>query len=437
MGKLPIESLDYTRRQREAMRLLTNKKYKFVQFYGGSRSGKTALIVEAILILCLKYAGSKHLIARYSLANARKTIWKQTIMPMIKRYESHGICEINKTNATIDFYNGSMIQLGGLQPDQIDAVLGSEFGTIFVNEANENPWSSIELLFSRLNDIAEDENGHRITPRFIADLNPTSFSSWDYQFFHLKKNPETGKEHAQADRIAHIKLNPKDNEENLSEDYIDTLEGFSATKKKRFFHGDYGNYSGLIYELPPAQRSIDFNTPNYTLHLLGIDFGHRHATCFSTIRSNGERFLIWDEYYKKGMTASTIIKKAVELYEQYSYDYIFCDGSRSEIIEELVDAGIPAEKAIKGDGSVFTGIMHMKGLIEEGNLYVHGSNCPMHLAEFDSYRWMESSTSRKEKPVKEDDDCMDASRYAIHSYKLKMGLTAPSDKLLDFQNSIN
>jgi len=79
----------------------------------------------------------------------------------------------------IDFDNGSLIQLGGLQPDQIGDILGSEFATIFVNEANENTWDVIELLFSRLNDISEDGAGNRITPRFIADLNPTSYSSLD------------------------------------------------------------------------------------------------------------------------------------------------------------------------------------------------------------------------------------------------------------------
>lgn len=430
----PIITLIYTTIQKKAAKLLASAKIKYLLLYGGSRSGKTVEIIEYILIRCLKYPGSKHAVARFSLANARKTIWKQTILPMIKPYEKRGLCKINLSDASIEFSNGSSIQLFGLQPDQIDSILGSEFASIFVNEANENRWSAIELLFSRLNDKAVDAEGNEIKLKFIADLNPTSLSSWDYKFFHLKQNPESGEPHPEADRIEHIRLNPYDNKENLAGDYLQTLEGLGETKRKRFLYGEYGNYSGLVYDLPQKYRSIDIPVAPFDVSILGLDFGHKHPSVFSCIRTNGEKFLTIEEFYKKGMTTPKIIEKITELDRKHHFNYFFCDGSRPEIIEEIVNAGFPAEPAVKGQGSVFAGIMFLTGLIETGNYLINGTACPMHLAEFDSYRWDDKIESR-EVPVKMDDDCMDANRYGIYSYVQKFGDTATAEKLLDVQSS--
>jgi len=431
---IPIFS--YTQRQREVVRkLFTDRKYKYIKLYGGSRSGKSAVIINLILMMCFKYPGSRHLVCRHSFANAKKTIWKQTIVPMLRPYEKAGLCFINKTQGSIDFENGSSIMLGGLQPDQIDSVLGSEYATIFVNEANENRWGEIELLFSRLNDTSKDKDGNLIHCRFIADLNPTSFNSWDYKFFQLGINPDDDTPHKERDRIGFARLNPIDNKGNLNEDYFNTLQGLSESKRRRFFLGEYGNYSGLIYSLPVEQRSVDFRIPRYTTCIAGLDFGHRHPNAFTIIKTDGERFIEWDEHYKKGMTSPRIREKARELYDKYNFEVLYCDGSRSEIIEELQQDGIPAKPAIKGSGSVLAGISYVKGLIEDGRFFVNGVNCPMSLAEFDSYIWDENATD--EKPKKIDDDAMDSVRYAIYSYVLENGLYGKVDELDEFQSTLN
>jgi phage terminase large subunit len=434
---LQIIPLAFHKKQKAAISLLKDRTKKYYLLYGGSRSGKTALIIESLINMCMEYPGSKHLVARFSLANARKTIWNQTIIPMVKAYVSQGLCTINKTQLIIEFSNGSIIQLGGLQPDQIDGVLGSEFATIFVNEANENRWSCIELLFSRLNDISVNSRGNQIHCRFIADLNPTSLSSWDYKFFHLKQNPDTGKRHEEHKQICFMRINPQDNEKNLAKGYLKTLKGFSPAKRKRFFEGEYGNYAGLIYDLKPEQRSVDFSLNNFDTTICGLDFGHRHPNVFSIIKTDGERWVVWDEHYQKGLTSTNVRRVAQELNEKYHFDYMFCDSSRSEIIAELQEDGLPAEAAIKGKGSVFSGVMYCKGLMDSGNLWINTSQAVMHGAECDSYRWDEMARERgEEKPIKEDDDCMDAMRYGIYSYVQRFGLNAKSEDLYEFHKQL-
>ena len=429
--------IELTPKQRKIVKSVKDESLKYFLLYGGSRSGKSLLIFDLILALCFLYPGSKHLVARYSFANAKKTIWLQTMLPLLRKLEAKGQCKINGTQGITTFTNGSLIVLGGLKPDQIDAVLGTEYGTIWVNEANENLWSTIELLFSRLNDTAThvSNKNKRIHTRFFADLNPTSKQSWDYKFFIQKINPAENKTHTEHKSIFSAKLSPLDNKKNLHPNYIKTLGSMSEYKKLRFFYGEYGFYEGLIYNLPEEQREVPEKLV-FDRYIGGLDFGHRHANVFSV---NGYYDGIWatvEEHYKTGMGTPDIIEKGWELHRKYSFDYIYADAARSDIIEEMQKAGLPVLPAFKGEGSIFAGIMYMKGLIKEKRYYCDKLKAPMHCAEFDSYHWDEDVAEKHEKPVKIDDDCMDASRYGIYTYALEHGLLADTRTVLDFMKGI-
>jgi len=50
--------------QRNALALLKSGA-KHILLFGGSRSGKTTVIVMAIIFRALMYAGSRHLVCRY------------------------------------------------------------------------------------------------------------------------------------------------------------------------------------------------------------------------------------------------------------------------------------------------------------------------------------------------------------------------------------
>ena len=229
-----VDKINYNPKQLEGLKLLSNKLKKFFKFWGGSRSGKTFLIIRAIRIRCHKYPGSKHLVARYSFANAKKTIWLQTMLPEFRKDERIGLCKINLAEGIIRYKNGSVVMLGGLEPSRIDSILGAEYATIFISEANENKFIDIENLFSRLNDTSTDHKGNPIHCFFICDLNPTVVSSWTYQVFIKGINPNDGKPINNFHLFANLWFTPYDNEENLSSGYIQqNLESLSSSKRKR------------------------------------------------------------------------------------------------------------------------------------------------------------------------------------------------------------
>jgi phage terminase large subunit len=68
---------------------------------------------------------------------------------------------------------------------------------------------------------------------------------------------------------------------------------------------------------------------------------------------------------------------------------------------------------VEGIKDVFDGIMCIKSLINEQKLYVN-QKCFYTLREFDSYIW-DAKNTVKEVPIKINDDCMDAVRYAIYT----------------------
>jgi phage terminase large subunit len=402
-----------TEKQKEAWSMLKDSSIKYLLLYGGSRSGKSHLICYYIVRQALIYAGSKHLIARYSFANAKKTIWLQTLIPIVKRFEKLGMCKIKNIEGIIEFVNGSIIMLGGLEPHRIDAILGGEYATVFVNEANENKWASIEILFSRLNDPSKNKKGESINPKFICDLNPTSRHSWDYYFFNQLIHPETQKPHNELNKIASLRMNPTDNTANLSADYLDTLQSMSESKKARFLYGDWTSYDGLVYQFKNEyiieKDSIDVSK----MHIFrAIDFGFVHPfTClFIAYDRVNENYIVFKELTYYQQTVNTISKKIINESKGLNIQYTVSDHDAEDraTLHENRILTRPANKQVK------LGIDTVMDLLDRGKIRVT-RDCQNLINEFYAYRWKDGAKKDRE-VVKENDDHIDALRYGIMSH---------------------
>jgi phage terminase large subunit len=81
--------------------------------YGGSRSGKTFLIVLVIVLRALMFPGSRHLIYRLRLKDAIQSIWLETLPKVLSFFPGIGrILRANETRHVMEFANGSG-DLGG------------------------------------------------------------------------------------------------------------------------------------------------------------------------------------------------------------------------------------------------------------------------------------------------------------------------------------
>ena len=72
-------AIQLTEKQKAGLNLLSDPEKTRILFTGGSRSGKTFLIIEYLLQRAYQYPGSRQLIVRKHLVDTRNSIWYDTL----------------------------------------------------------------------------------------------------------------------------------------------------------------------------------------------------------------------------------------------------------------------------------------------------------------------------------------------------------------------
>ncbi|WP_255563551.1 phage terminase large subunit [Mucilaginibacter rivuli] len=142
--------LKLTAVQKQALQLF-NKKAREVLLVGGSRSGKTFIIIYKQLLLAAKHPGSRHLIARYRFNHVKHAVWADTLRKLIRLAFTDEKIKWKRTDYYIEFDNGSQIWLAGLDDkDRTEKILGMEFLTVFLNEASQISYEAYTTIKTRL-----------------------------------------------------------------------------------------------------------------------------------------------------------------------------------------------------------------------------------------------------------------------------------------------
>lgn len=233
-----------TQKQKEARRLLGGDATHCMLF-GGSRSGKTFITVYAVAFRALAAPKSRHAIMRFRF-NAVKTSVVLDTFPKVMEICFPGISyRIDKTDWFAEFENGSQIWFAGLDDkDRTEKILGMEFATIYLNECSQIPFASRSMAITRLAQKCEwktDDSSGTLRLKAYYDCNPPSMAHWTYKLFVQKRDPETNEAIANADDFVSIRINPKDNQENLPEEYLASLEALPARMRLRFLEGKFSD----------------------------------------------------------------------------------------------------------------------------------------------------------------------------------------------------
>lgn len=274
-----------TPKQDEAQTSVFHTDAKHIMLFGGSRSGKTFLIVRNIVARALKAPNSRHAIFRYRFNAIKASIVADTF-PKVMRIAFPGVkFDLNKTDLVVTFGNGAQIWFAGLDDgERVEKILGMEFVTEYFNECSQIPYESIQIAITRLAQQVEQE--HRVgskdgevrraplKPRVYYDENPPSKAHWSYKLFILKLDVETKQPLARPADYVSFKINPTDNAENIAADYLDTLNGMSARLRKRFRDGDFGDATpGALFseELIEKWRVTDGVLPDFVRIVVAVD----------------------------------------------------------------------------------------------------------------------------------------------------------------------
>jgi Phage terminase large subunit/Terminase RNaseH-like domain len=253
-----------TAKQIEA-RLLLSGNATNIMLRGGSRSGKTFLLVRAICQRSLNAPGSLHAIWRFRFNHVKASIWQETLPKVMELCFPQIKLSLNHTDLIATFPNKSQIVLGGLDDKaRVEKILGKEFATNYYNESSQIPWASVEMGMSRLAQrvrldpaIAKATGREYLELKAYFDCNPPSKLHWSYELFKAKIKPGTREALANPDDYVEMQMNPDDNRDNLPEKYFEILANMSETKRLRFERGEWGSeVSGALWtpDMIDAQR---------------------------------------------------------------------------------------------------------------------------------------------------------------------------------------
>jgi hypothetical protein len=271
-----------TPKQREANRLLAGPA-RNIMLRGGSRSGKTFLLVRAIIQRAINAPGSRHVIFRFRFNHAKTSIWADTMPKVLKLCFPTIRVRFDKTDFYLELPSGSQIWIAGLDDkERVEKILGAEYCTLYFNESSQIPWGSIETAMSRLAqkvelapEIAAATGRTHIALKAYFDCNPPSKLHWSYQLFRAKMKPGTKEALPHPDDYAEMKVNPADNADNLPAEYFDVLAGMSSAKRLRFEAGEWASeVNGALWTLEDRQteaRTEDGGTVIPAATIRGIE----------------------------------------------------------------------------------------------------------------------------------------------------------------------
>ena len=313
-------------------------KHKEILLEGGSRSGKTFIIVFAIIHRMIKYPKSRHLSVRKHFAHAKTSLWYDTIPKVIEVCFPDIEFKFNKQDWFIETTNGSTYWIGGLDDkDRIEKILGNEYGTIHINEASQTSWKGYEMLKTRLNPVKPMKGF------MVSDYNPPSIHHWGYMLFHNSTNPESKEIVNNKKRYAYLQMNPQDNIKNLSDDYIENLESLSESQRKRFLEGKYsdGSQFALWKWDWIINNRISGQLPDFSRIVIGVDPAVSNSETADDTgimvvgELKGEYYVIDDCTYSGEVTGWA--RQVCQLYKKYECDRVIGENNQGG---DLVEANI-------------------------------------------------------------------------------------------------
>lgn len=242
-----------TARQQQAFELLDDNVHNRVLLMGGSGSGKSFVEAYKIVRDVLRHK-APCLIARYAMVDLVQGMIDQIIPSILqliavangqedwKTWKIDGLAFAKWTDkkTKLEFATGGYIRFAGLSARDLsesgsDKILSPSWFHIMVEESSEVDYETVELLFTRLRHVV---HGHM--NKFMLCENPPSINQWTYKYFtEFKREDGSPLGEKERERYGKLLMNPHDNEENLSAEYLEMLSQLTGANRERFYLGAY------------------------------------------------------------------------------------------------------------------------------------------------------------------------------------------------------
>ena len=356
-----------------------NPRYRGIASKGGTRSGKTWSVLQML-----------HILAKTN-PNPLVISCVAATFPMVKRgmlrdFKAMVAAEgdwdenrFNKTESTYEYENGTIIEF--FSCDNAGKVHGPARDILFINEAQSIPREIYRQL-----DI-------RTRKKVIIDFNPVR-KFW-------------GETEFAGDRYVTIHSTYLDNPY-LTPEQVHAIEKNKGDANwwRVYGEGMTGGVEGNVY---PEYEVIDEMPEVYTGRCLGLDFGFTNdPTAIVDIRFEGYNLFLDLLMYETGLTNPRIGDYLTG--QAINRIVTVCDSAEQKSIVELQRAKVKATPAIKGKGSIASGIQQVKTF----KLFVTKRSTHM-MDELDNYKWVkdELNDTYTNVPIDAWNHSLDAMRYGV------------------------
>ena len=381
-------------------------------FYGGAGSGKSYFVMQKIILKALD-SQRKVLIVRKVGATLKESVWSLTLELIHTGGLTPTVKQVNKSDLTIEFLNGSVLLFKGLDDsEKIKSING--ITDIVIEEATEITLDDFTQLNLRLRSKKPNNQIHLM-------FNPVSKANWVYKYFFETK----------PDNCVIVQTTYRDNP-HLPKEYVDSLhalENKNPAYYKIYVRGEFATLDKLVFPVI-HKRIISEDELTDAWFWAGMDFGYTNdptAITWGYYNPIQNDLYITGEYDKIGMTNDVIAETLVSL--GLSKEKIVADSAEPKSITELRNLGIKRIIAsVKGADSVKNGIDRM----QRCNIIID-ERCTKTIEEFENYTWQKDKKTGEyiNQPVDGYNHHIDSIRYGIQTViNKKRGKTAEYQSIL-------
>jgi PBSX family phage terminase large subunit len=201
----------------------------------------------------------------------------------------------------------------------------------------------------------------------------------------------------------------------LPQSYLDSLNEFTGIAYKRYVEGRWVGSEGVIFDRWDRQKFVRHrDSNNFVRCVVGVDAGYTNPAVHILIMQDGDGNIhIADEWYKTKQLEPTVIEHAKQWSEQHNVEVFVVDPSAASLIAGMRAAGLYIQPA---NNQVFSGIQCVQArMVVSGNgvpRFTVEPHCENTIKEFETYEWKKTGGEVRDVPVKSNDHCCDAIRYA-------------------------
>lgn len=394
---------------------------------GSVRAGKTLIMsLSYVIWLMSTFNGMSFGMAGKTISSFKRNVWL-TLVRMLKGRgyrvtkvpDMHDAFIIRKGNVENYIYI-----FGGKDERSQDLVQGFTAAGFFFDEVALMPESFVNQSVARCS-----VEGSKLW----FNCNPDGPFHW-FKVEWIDKLEERN--------ALHIHFLLEDNP-SLSQSVISRYKRmFAGIFYDRFILGLWVLAEGVIYSMFNKSMVIDSVPTDVKIQTkwIGIDYGQANATVFllAGLGSDNKLYIL-DEYYHSGRVSP--IQKSPRGYSKdyfkwkikngvdgmpVNHKYTYIDPSAKGFIRQLFEDGERkirnANNTVRTKGNKIdelAGIELVSSIIEADMLRVL-SHCTNTIGEFSSYRWDPKAQEERgeEKPIKQNDHCMDALRYICNGNRM-------------------